>query len=139
MPVLQLTTEEAGELRSILEGYFSELQMGDRTNRKRSISREATKPRADRQETDRRAQTLNSNRPIPASPLLRPANYSDSVPGHKSRPNVVIRSFELSLYFAELNKMRQPIEPSAVLGGSQQWCLRSSGSCPGEGLGFNSP
>lgn len=27
MPVLQLTAEEAGELRSILEGYFSELRM----------------------------------------------------------------------------------------------------------------
>jgi len=38
-----------------------------------------------------------------AALLLRPANYSDSNPGHKSRQNVVIRSFELSLYFAELN------------------------------------
>jgi len=27
MAVLQLTTEEAGELHSILEGYFSELRM----------------------------------------------------------------------------------------------------------------
>jgi len=27
MPVLQLTTEDAGELQAILEGYFSELRM----------------------------------------------------------------------------------------------------------------
>ena len=27
MPVLQLTAEEGGELRSILESYFSELRM----------------------------------------------------------------------------------------------------------------
>ena len=31
----------------------------------------------------------------------RPANYSDTEPGPKTRPNVVIRIFELSLYFAE--------------------------------------
>jgi hypothetical protein len=36
--------------------------------------------------------------------LLRPANYSDIVPGPRTRPNVVIRIFELSLYYAGLNK-----------------------------------
>jgi hypothetical protein len=36
--------------------------------------------------------------------LLRPANYSDIVPGPRTRPNVVIRIFELSLYYAGLNR-----------------------------------
>jgi D-beta-D-heptose 7-phosphate kinase/D-beta-D-heptose 1-phosphate adenosyltransferase len=36
--------------------------------------------------------------------LLRPANYSDTNPRPKARPNVVIRIFALSLYYAGLNK-----------------------------------
>ena len=36
--------------------------------------------------------------------LLRPANYSDTDPGPKTRPNVDIRIFELSLYYAGLNR-----------------------------------
>jgi hypothetical protein len=36
--------------------------------------------------------------------LFRPANYSDPGPGPKTRPNLVIRIFELSLYYAGLNR-----------------------------------
>ena len=47
--------------------------------------------------------------------LLRPANYSDTAPGPKTRPNVIIRIFELSLYYAGLNstpRVRHPPELS---------------------------
>jgi hypothetical protein len=36
--------------------------------------------------------------------LLRSAHYSDTDPEPKTRPNAVIRIFDLSLYYAELNR-----------------------------------
>ena len=46
--------------------------------------------------------------------LLNPANYSDTSQWPKTRPNVVIQIFELSLYFAGLNSSYQALRGTRV-------------------------
>jgi predicted pyridoxine 5'-phosphate oxidase superfamily flavin-nucleotide-binding protein len=54
--------------------------------------------------TYQKVKNIRRDQRVALSMLLRPANYSDIDRGLKPCQNVVIRGFELSLYYAGLNK-----------------------------------
>jgi hypothetical protein len=54
--------------------------------------------------------------------LLRSTNYSDTDPEPKTRPNAVIRIFDLSLYYAGLNRCLFREEASGSPGGDATSC-----------------